>query len=183
MQSVTSGDIEFQTVPYVGDSKDKAGRYILKLEDIDTLHAFFEKLSADPKKAAAPTTAAPPSVAPADVSVEVLNGSGTSGLAAKAGEGLTANGFTVTSTGNADSHSYTKTEIRFAAGDDALAATLASQVPGATTKESQDATKGTVQLVLGSDFTTIGQAVTPTKAAPVTEGKDPRTAADTSCIN
>jgi hypothetical protein len=115
--------------------------------------------------------------------VEVLNGSRTSGLAARAGEALTANGFTVTATGNADTHDYSKTEIRFAPGDNALAATLASQMPGATTKESQDPTKGTVQLVLGSDFTDVGQAVTPTQAAPVTEGKDARTAADTSCIN
>jgi hypothetical protein len=79
---------------------------------------------------------------------------------------------------------YTTTEIRYAAGDEALATTLAGAVPGATTKQVDDATSGTVQLVLGSDFNGVGQAVTaPAAPATTTEGEDQRTAADTSCIN
>jgi LCP family protein required for cell wall assembly len=183
MQSVTTGEIEFQTVPYIGDSADDAGRYILELESSENLHAFFEKLSAEPEPAPETTAEVPPTLAPADVAVEVLNGSGTSGVAVSAGEALTASGFWVTATGNADSHDYTRTEIRYAAGDEALATTLATAVPGATTKESPAPAAGTVQLVLGSDFTSIGQAVEPSDPAPVTEGKDARTAADTSCIN
>jgi hypothetical protein len=183
MQSVTTGNIEFQTIPYVGDSEDDAGRYILELEDTETLHAFFEQLSAEPETNPQPTTEAPATVAPADVAVEVYNGSGISGLAASAAAALTSGGFQVTATGNADSSDYTRTEIRYAAGDEALATTLAATIPGAKTVESPDPTSGTVQLVLGSDFNSVGQAVTPTAPAPVTEGEDARTAADTSCIN
>jgi hypothetical protein len=40
-----------------------------------------------------------------------------------------------------------------------------------------------VQLVLGSDFNGIGQAVTAQPVAPATQGENQRTAADTSCIN
>ena len=183
MQSVTTSKIDFQTVPYVGDSEDDAGRYILELEDTETLHAFFEKLSAEPEKAATPTSEAPRTAAPSEVTVEVFNGSGTPGVAAKAKESLEAGGFTVSSTGNADSHDYTRTEIRHAAGDEALAAALATKLPGSVVKESPDPAQGVVQLILGSDFTQVGQAVTPPPPAPEVEGEDARTAADTSCIN
>jgi LCP family protein required for cell wall assembly len=187
MQSVTPGNIDFQTIPYVGDDQDDAGRYILRLESTDTLHTFFAHLSADPA-AAAPattTTTAPQTVAPAQVSVDVFNGSGTSGLAGTAGTALTKAGFTVVGTANADSMNYTATEIRYAKGDQALAAALAAVIPGATTKQIDGATSGTVQLVLGSDFNGVGQPVTaPASAtAATTTGEDPRTAADTSCIN
>jgi hypothetical protein len=119
------------------------------------------------------------------VSVAVYNGSGTSGLAGEAAAQLEGAGYTVTETGNADSMDYETTEIRYAAGDEALATTLAGAVPGAATEQVDDATSGTVQLVLGSDFNGVGQAVTAPPAAPAatTEGEDQRTAADTSCIN
>jgi hypothetical protein len=183
MQSVTAGSIDFQTIPYVGDDKDDEGRYILRLEDEGTLHNFFADLSGDGQGATPGTTAAPLTVAPSEVSVEVYNGSGTPGLAASAAASLQQAGFVVTGTANADSTDYTVTEIRYAAGDEALATTLAGVIPGATTKQVDDATSGTVQVVLGSDFNGVGQAVTAQPPAPTTQGEDPRTAADTSCIN
>ncbi|NEK96065.1 LytR family transcriptional regulator [Modestobacter muralis] len=190
MQSVTAGSIEFQTVPNEGVDSDEDAGSIIRLADAATLRAFFTDLSAEPAPAtpeAAPATpeAPAPTAAPADVAVEVLNGSGTSGLAGKAAAGLTAAGFQVTGTGNADSMGHDVTEVRFAAGDDALAAALAAQVPGAVTQQADDATSGTVQLVLGADYNGVGKAVSP--AAPVaaaeTPAEPPRTAADTSCIN
>jgi LCP family protein required for cell wall assembly len=187
MQSVTAGSIDFQTIPYVGDDKDDKGRYILRLENANTLHSFFAQLSADAVQPAPSTTtpAAPRTVAPGKVDVAVFNGSGTPGLAGKTASALQAAGFVVSSSGNADSSSYTTTEIRFAPGDDALANTLAASIPGAAVKQMDDATKGTVQLVVGKDFNGVGKAVTasPAPSAPATQGEDARTAADTSCIN
>jgi hypothetical protein len=190
MQSVSAGSIQFQTIPYVGDDKDDQGHYILRLKDEATLHAFFAQLSADPAQPAAggtttATPAAPATVAPGQVKVSVFNGSGTPGLAGKTATELQSAGFVVGSTGNADANNYTKTEIRYATGDEALANTLLASVPGATLTAGTDAAKGTVQLVLGSDFNGVGQAVTatPASSAPATQGEDARTAADTSCIN
>jgi LCP family protein required for cell wall assembly len=197
MQSVKAGSIQFQTLPYVGDDKDSHGRYILRLQDTATEHKFFAQLSADPTfsqaggpaAAAATTTPAPPAtVAPTQVKVAVYNGSGRPGLASSAATDLKAKGYTVTATGNADSSKYTQTEIRFAAGDDAQAATLAASIPGATTKQLPGATAGTVQLVLGSDFTKVGTPVAAaapkaSAAAAGTAAPDVRTAADTDCIN
>ncbi|MDP5183147.1 LCP family protein [Blastococcus sp. BMG 814] len=181
MQSVTTGSIEFQTVPNLGIDRE-GDASIVRLEDEATLRQFFSQLSTEPEPA--PEDAAPPEAAdPADVSVAVFNGSGTSGLAASAQDELEAGGFPIVSTGNADSSDYERTEIRHAAGDEALAAALAAVVPGAVVGIVDDAAPGTVQLVLGSDFNGIGQAVdAPPPAAPA-EGEDARTAADTGCIN
>ncbi|MCZ2822340.1 LCP family protein [Modestobacter sp. VKM Ac-2977] len=186
MQSITPDSIEFQTVPFVGTDRDEQDRSIIRLEDEDTLHAFFAELNAEPEPEPAAEAASPEAaavVSPTDVDVEVYNGSGISGLAGSAGDELTAAGFQVTGTANADSMDYEVTEIRHATGDEALAAALAAQVPGAVTKVVDDAASGTVQLVLGSDFNGVGQAVTAAPPAPVTESADARTAADTGCIN
>jgi hypothetical protein len=184
MQAVSAGSVEFQTIPYVGDDYDADGRYILRLEDEETLHQFFADLSAPPEPPAEPTeTTAPETVAPAEVSVNVFNGSGTSGLAASTAAELQAQGFVVASTGNADSHEYSATEIRYAAGDQALASTLAATIPGATTAEATEPTPGIVDLVLGSNFNGVGQPVTTPEPTEVVEGEDARTAADTTCIN
>ncbi|MGY1746353.1 LCP family protein [Blastococcus sp. SYSU D00695] len=184
MQSVTGGSIEFQTVPYVGDDRDEQGRSIIRLEDEDTLHQFFAQLSADPAPPAEEETpAAPEPVDPSTVSVEVLNGSGISGLAASAAGDLETAGFTVTGTGNADSNDLAQTTVRYATGDEAAAATVAAQMPGAVLQADDTATAGTVQLVLGEDFNGIGVATTAQPAPDEVTGEDVRTADDQTCIN
>jgi LCP family protein required for cell wall assembly len=188
MQSVTAGSIEFQTIPIVTpDGRDDQGRSIVQLEDEDALHAFFADLSAEPEEPATtptPTTGAPPAVTPADVTVEVFNGSGTPGLAGTAADELTAAGYLVGSTGNADSMDYTRTEIRYAAAGKALATQLATAVPGAKLTADEDVPAGSTHLVIGSDFNGVGQRVTEQPAPETTAEKPPaRTAADSSCIN
>ncbi|MGY1641370.1 LCP family protein [Geodermatophilus sp. SYSU D00703] len=185
MQSVTAGSIEFQTIPYVGTARDEQDRSIIQLEDQETLYDFFAQLSADPQEQeAAPTSEAAPATAdPSEVTLDVYNGSGTAGLAASAAAALGGAGFTVAATGNADSSDYETTEIRYAAGDEALARAVAAVIPGAKTTKSEDAATGTLQLVLGSDFNGIGQAVTAPEQEPAAETEPPRTAADTDCIN
>src|SRR4029453_16433937 len=48
MQTVTTGNIQFQTIPYVGDDQDDAGRYVLRLEAGATWHGFFPGSTAHP---------------------------------------------------------------------------------------------------------------------------------------
>ena len=74
MQSATLDSITFQTVPYVGDERLDGVGSIIRLEDVETLHAFFAQLSAEPEPAEQP--APPATVDPATVRVEVLNGVG-----------------------------------------------------------------------------------------------------------
>ncbi|MGY1754921.1 LCP family protein [Blastococcus sp. SYSU D01042] len=187
MQSVTPDSIRFQTVPNLGTDRDESAGSIVRLEDEKTLRAFFADLSAEPEPA--PGTTPPPAAdapepAPAgDVTVAVYNGSGTSGLAATTATELEEQGFPVATTGNADSGGYEVTEIRYAAGDETLAATLAAAIPGAVSVESTEPTSGTVHLVLGSDFNGVGVPVTAPEPAEVVQAEDQRTAADTGCIN
>ena len=102
-----------------------------------------------------PKTAAKPA-ARGDVTVTVYNGSGRSGLAAQAASGLTKAGFKVGGTGNADRQDYSRTEIRYGAGGEAGARAVLAVVPSATLVP-RDGVSG-VQLVLGSDFRSIGAA-------------------------
>jgi LCP family protein required for cell wall assembly len=187
MQSVSAGKIDFQTIPILGDGRDERGLFITQLPDEQTMHDFFRNLTADPEpEPAAPSTpAAPESVDPSEITVDVYNGSGIAGLAATAAQDLTAQGFGAGTTGNADSADYTETEIRHAAGEKASAKAVAKVVPGATVVEADDVPAGTVHLVLGSDFNGIGEKVTeaPAPAATSTAAEKPRTAADTDCIN
>jgi LCP family protein required for cell wall assembly len=197
MQSVTAGAVNFRTMPITGDAKDPQGRDILQLPGTSTLHQFFAHLSDDVPASTTPTTApssAAPSVAavdPSAVKVQVLNGSGTPGLAAKAAASLTSAGYTVVGTGNADTSSYTQTQVHYGSGASAAAATLAAAVPGAATSASSTAAAGTVQLVLGTDWSGLGGSsasgssgsTSGSAAAPAADTDPPRTAADTTCIN
>ena len=100
----------------------------------------------------------------AAVSVEVLNGSGVQGVAGATGTALTSRGFHVlgaaaalTSTGATD-FSYTKSVVQYSsAADLAAARTVAAQLPNVTLQQDSSVTAGTVNLILGSDFTKLGK--------------------------
>lgn len=190
MQNVRPDAITFQTIPGL-TSVDVDGASVLKLPPSQVLTDFFAGLTADPEPApaepATPTTAAAPAtVAPSAVSVSVLNGSGVSGAAAGAATELAASGFRASSGGNAPATATTT--IAHRTGDEAAAATLAAQVPGAALVVDDTLGRGGVTLTLGTDFSGIGSAVAAPPApteAPAVPGayvNPERTAADTSCI-
>jgi LCP family protein required for cell wall assembly len=180
MQSVDPAAITFQTIPGLVDAREDAGA-VLEPADPEALREFFASLSATP----APAPAAPSVQAadPGDVTVSVVNGSGVPGAAAAAAEALTAAGFVASSGGNAAAATDVTT-ISHATGDDALAAAVAAQVPGAAVTVDDSLASGTVQLVLGADFRGIGAAVSaPAAETPAgTYASSERTAQDTSCI-
>lgn len=183
MQSVQLGNITFQTIPGLTDARID-GAEVLEPPGQEVLHAFFDSLSASPEPdaPAAPSSAAP-SVSPGDVTVSVLNGSGVSGAAATAATALTDAGFAAGSGGNADPTD--STTVSHAAGDEAAAALVAAQVPGATVAVDDSLPAGSVQLVIGTNYNGIGQAVTAEEAAEPTDGGvagEARTAADSTCI-
>ena len=177
MQSVTAGSIDFQTVPYVGDDTDDAG----------PLHppaggrgraapVLRRRCPPSPQRRAAPTTAgAGRPWRPPTCRSTVYNGSGTSGLAGERRDRAARRPATPSAaTGNADASDYTATEIRYAAGDEALAATLAAADPRRDDQAGRRRRPAAPsQLVLGSDFNGVGQAVTARQpTAPTTEGED-----------
>jgi len=88
-------------------------------------------------------------VAPGDVSVRVLNGTGIQGLARRTAADLTSAGFAVTDTGNSPSPSGT-TLVRYGPGRIDAARTLAAAVPGSVLQEDASLSR-TVVLVGGQN--------------------------------
>jgi LCP family protein required for cell wall assembly len=122
-----------------------------------------------------------PKVAPSDVKVRVLNGTGTPGQAGDAATDLGAAGFGTAGLGDADRFGYADTEIRYAPGAQPEAALLARYLGGAG-KLVVDSTIRDTDLVLvtGGDWKGVtvppggaGQSAAPapttaTTAAPTT---------------
>jgi LCP family protein required for cell wall assembly len=109
---------------------------------------------------------------PSKVKVEVLNGAGIARLATQAAAGLASRGFDVTGTGDAASFAYTNSVIEYAsAGDLAEVNTLKKEVSNVTDLRDASLAAGTVELILGSDFTGLtsqSSATQPTPGASLT---------------
>ncbi|HVE31765.1 MAG TPA: LCP family protein [Mycobacteriales bacterium] len=176
LRGLAAGNVTFTTIPTEGNGV-RNGQDVI-LVDESAIPQFFESVINPPK----PKTAAKPA-ARGDVTVTIYNGSGRSGLAAQAASGLTKAGFKVGGTGNADRQDYSRTEIRYGSGGEAGARAVLAVIPSATLVP-RDGVSG-VQLVLGSDFRSIGAAASkaPTASSSPKAPGDSRTAADTSCIN
>lgn len=87
--------------------------------------------------------------------VVVLNGSGFEGQAGAAAESLTAVGFTIEQTGNAEG-AFNSTVVRHAPGAEVTASRLARHLAGGAPLEVDDGLPpGAVVVVLGSDFTAV----------------------------
>ena len=101
-----------------------------------------------------PVATVPPTIAP-DIPVTVLNGTSTNGLAARAGEALTAAGIPVGTTANASANDLTETVVYYATPDlEGAARGVAGAIPEADVRLSEQfAEIGTpLVLVVGSDY-------------------------------
>jgi LCP family protein required for cell wall assembly len=112
--------------------------------------------------------------APAQVTVNVLNGTATTGLAATVADALRAQGFVVGTVGN-EPGTVNESVVRHGPNVAEQARTVAAAVPGAVLQPS-DAIGDTVQLVIGPGFANV---VPVTVGAPVVPAA-PETAADTA---
>jgi LCP family protein required for cell wall assembly len=134
---------------------------------------------AEPEPAAPQSEPAPQgeelTVPPSGVTLDVLNATGTQGLAATAADALKAEGFTVGEVGN-ETGQVESSVVRH--GPDALeqARTVAAAVPGAVLQAS-DALAGKVQLVLGPGYEAVVPVTMPTTPAPDAPAGDTPTGA------
>ncbi len=120
-------------------------------------------------------------VSPSKVKVEVLNGSGVTSVAGQAAAGLTSRGFDVTGTGDAASFAYTKSVIEYASTADLAAVnTLKKQLTNVTELKVTSLTPGTVELVLGSDFTGLKPESPATQPPPASASSSASAAASPS---
>jgi hypothetical protein len=127
-------------------------------------------VSAEAEGNAAPLATQPLTAAPDTITVDVLNGTGTTGLAAQVADLLRAQGFGVGTVGN-EPGTVNQTLVRFGPAVQEQARTVAAAVPGAVLQPS-DAIGNAVQLVLGPGYSTVvpvqpgapAAAETPTQA-------------------
>ncbi|MBO0838505.1 MAG: LCP family protein, partial [Actinobacteria bacterium] len=122
-------------------------------------NTLFSAISHDtklPKTGKAPTTTAE-AVSPADVRVQVLNGTATLGLASSAAKSLSQRGFDVVGQpGDATANTYTSSVIRYkGAAELPQAEALAKVIGNVTLKQDPSLTGTAVELILGSTFTSL----------------------------
>jgi LCP family protein required for cell wall assembly len=130
--------------------------------------AAGEALADDAPPVAEP--AAPPAgtaltVPPSSVAVDVLNGTGTTGLAASVADLLREQGFAVDSVGN-EPGTVNQSVVRHGPDVAEQARTVAAAVPGAVLEPS-DSIGDAVQLVIGPGYSTV---VPVEMAAPIATG-------------
>jgi hypothetical protein len=101
-----------------------------------------------------PTSGAPApddtAAADTNVTVDVRNASGRTGLAAQVSQALTAQGFQTGETGNATTRATSV--VRFATGEDSSAERVASALGGVPAEADRTVPKGRVTVLLGKDF-------------------------------
>lgn len=168
VRGLSSKALRFLSVPVVPDPSDPGARVDWAQPQAGQLFSAIAHDTRLPKTRAKgrghPAKPKPaPTVKPAQVNVDVLDGSGTAGVAATTAAGLTSRGFNVVGTGNAPSFGYTTTIIQYGPAADLPAANvLKAQVGQAEIQQSASVQPGTVNLILGSDF--IGLASHPAKS-------------------
>jgi LCP family protein required for cell wall assembly len=176
MKSLSSNSVQLVTVPvvpYVGDpaaelswEQPQADRMFRAIEaDRDLPTAAKGKGKAKMAKTA--TTG--PTVSPAKVSVQVLNGSGVNGVAGTAATALTAKGFTVTGTGPAANYSYTSSVIQYSSAAQLPEVnTLKAELGSVVLQKDTALGTGSISLILGSSYHGLGTGKNPAKSSAKT---------------
>jgi hypothetical protein len=159
-QHIKAGNVVFYTVPTLPERRMFLPGYNnprgVDVDPIDVAQAdrlFAEIRHDEPVVAPVPSTTAAPklTVAPANVPVRVLNGTGVKGAAAKAADDLRAAGFNVVGVGDADSANYAQTLVRYGAQRVQSSQTLAAAVTGSV-RQSDDGLGNVVELVVGANY-------------------------------
>ncbi|MGW0788830.1 LCP family protein [Streptomyces sp. NPDC002911] len=155
IKDIPGDRLTFLTVPNYGREadvpSDKANVVWQYPQAADLFTSLAEDQEVDEEKLEADAKGP---VYAATVRVQVLNGSGVPGQAAKVAETLRTAGYGITGTGNAPA-SAEKTTVTYPQGLEAQAGVLASRVSGAETKPDVESTPGIVTLIVGTDFTGI----------------------------
>ena len=161
MKSLSSSSVQFITVPvvpYVGDpaaelswEQPQAARLFRAVEADRELPAATKGKKA--RKATVPTVSA------AKVNVDVLNGSGVTGIAGSTASALTAKGFKVTGTGPAPNYAFTSNVIEYASAAQLPEVnTLKALFGSVAVKQDAALSANSLTLILGSSFKGLSTA-------------------------
>ena len=179
MQGLTPSKVKFVTLPWVSRGD---GENVLMYEPrAEPIFQAMRKDTAWPPKSAAPDGQKPLTVAPADIRIKVLNGSGTAGLGAQAAADLQRLGFVVSSVATAKSSDYAQTTVLYDPAYDESARTLTYAAKAGVSNATGSGS--TLTLVVGKDWSgarkvTVGAGGVDGSAS----NPAPTTADDASCV-
>jgi LCP family protein required for cell wall assembly len=182
LRGVRAQDVTFATVPIATEDYITPTGEEAILWDASTAKALFTSLKNDtapPKTRPASTRKPTAKASRSRVSVDVYNGTWTSGLSATTGKQLAALGFSVHRDGlNWPQHNVARTMIQYPAGQLSQARLVLKVLPGAVMRAVKNLPR--LRIVLGaSDATVAGQ--TPSPSPSPTSPVQQRTAAQDAC--
>ncbi|HET6505012.1 MAG TPA: LCP family protein [Amycolatopsis sp.] len=202
MQNMSAGKIQFETIPVVNPDYTTPDGSSVEVSP-SQVKAFIANAIGGQTGAAAPSSSAASSQSSLqgspDVTVDVENGTGTSGLASRVLDDLSSHGYTAGSATNASSRS--STVVEYASGERTEAQKVAAYLGSNVTVTSDTAlSSGHLRIVLGSDYSgptgqsasggssdgesNITAASPSTPAAPSTSNQPPAiTAGGQNCVN
>jgi LCP family protein required for cell wall assembly len=166
LKDMQRSQVTFFTVPTypraLVDSTDNANVMWTQPEASLIFQAFQDDV---PVSRALLTPPAPPVLAPAAVSVEVLNATSQAGLADTVAAVLRQDDFKATAAGAAATQNATETVIRYPPALAAAAKLLESKVPGSGLRQVPG-TAPALTLVLGSNYGSTAYATSPSAPQP-----------------
>lgn len=174
LRSLNSEDVQFITAPNEPFPAEGGRVQFAEPQAAEVFGAIAHDVTV-PKVAPAPTTtptagAQVLTTSPSKVRVDVLNGSGAQDIAGQTATALSSRGFVVTGTSDAANFGYTNSVIEYAANTDLAAVnTLKAELTNVTLQQDASLTPGTIELIIGSDYTGLTpQAGATTSATPAT---------------
>ncbi|HVF03317.1 MAG TPA: LCP family protein [Frankiaceae bacterium] len=182
MKDLDPARVAFVTAPVAGQDR-RGGQSVVLLDEVAGA-ALYQAIARD-EPLVKPPAALPKklTVAPGQIRVTVLNGTGVARRAATVADELRGVGFRVATTGNADRADYAATTVRYAPGDEAAAATLAASLKAKA--EPGSAQADTLTVIVGHNHTppvAVQVAGTGEPRPAPTKSKTPvKTAADDPC--
>ena len=176
MKGLSTSSLRFVTVPWVpypGDplaevqwEDPQASGLFSAISHDNHIYKAVKAAKAAQKKA---NKAKPvPTVAPSQVQLEVLNGSGQHGVATTTSTSLSNLGFNVVGTGDAANFSYTSSVIEYGSASQVPEVnTLKKELPGVQVQQTTGLQPGTIALILGSKFTSLAGGKTKSRGPSV----------------
>jgi LCP family protein required for cell wall assembly len=166
MKSLTGGNLTFETLPiqsyanYVIGGQQQSVNVVDPAQIQQIVHKAFYPPAAS---GSSPANSAPPSqksasdLAPGATTVDVYNGGYTAGLAGQLSQALTSAGYKAGHVGNIAKQS--STQVLYGTGAEASAVKIAGAFSGVSAAASSSVAAGHVQVVLGTDATSVPSGI------------------------
>ncbi|OLT28290.1 transcriptional regulator [Nocardiopsis sp. CNR-923] len=187
MREVDLGNVQFVTVPN-GQNRSDPNRLSMREPDASELFQAINNgedlTGADEEEPEETDDSGDESApAPSEITVDVRNNTGVTGLATEVQAQLESEGFDVTNTGNPEARFPGVTTVYHAPGQEAAASVLAEAVGEAVVEQAEGLTAD-LELVLGQDWDGVGGGENAESQASVTDelgGTTAEAAQDSPC--